>query len=54
MLPAGMPGVAPGVFTGSLLTPSGAEAGVVTGVEGTLCKAPGPRETLLGVKTPVT
>eukprot|EP00900_Chrysochromulina_parva_P008538 jgi/Chrpa1/17686/Chrysochromulina_OHIO_Genome00021273-RA len=39
MLP-GMPGAAPGVFTGSLFTPSGAEAGVVTGVEGTLCEAP--------------
>ena len=55
MLP-GMPGAAPGVFTGSLFTPSGAEAGVVTGVEGTLCEAPGPRARLLdeaGVEAPV-
>ena len=53
MLP-GMPGAAPGVFMDSLFTPSGAEAGVVTGVEEALCEAPGPRARLLGVKTPVT
>eukprot|EP00900_Chrysochromulina_parva_P010259 jgi/Chrpa1/19234/Chrysochromulina_OHIO_Genome00021029-RA len=46
MLP-GMPGAAPGVFTGSLVTPSGAEAGVVTGVEGTLCEAPAEDGLLL-------
>ena len=37
----------PGVFMGSLFTPSGAEAGVVKGVEGTLGEAPGSRARLL-------
>ena len=47
MVFAMLPGAAPGVFMGSLFTPSGAEAGVVMGVEGTLGEAPGSRARLL-------